>query len=374
MKNIKYSFLFLSLFILVQSLNVYAYYEVDPDLQRIIEESSSVKSKISAILRQELPIKYLKIKVTNENQLTRDVNDVFRDYGFDSANEGYDILIGLVNDHNVYSLGLIKERGDDFGYTHGMIFEIGKKLKNGNHIKFKYSSDLFSKPIDGEVIPLDNDNFSIRQNITNENIAKLVIDNYDLGKLHYWKGEVGWHQLSQDVKSNNVLLGSTQQLQFHRLLNSIHPGTNMIPINVDNGAPTREGIFTGFFIGSTQIFVSESSKFRLKFQEEVGAQFSAATHTLYKSADINSTLTFHRASHKLGFEVGTGIRSQTHSNGVMYTHYFDLGIGRSRKWRIGVRAEYYHNDLNNDSGYNLINPELPGNDPVARIYFQYFTH
>lgn len=348
--------------------------ELTPEQQQVIDESFSATARLERIVRENLPTKYLKIHVDETSVVDDKMKTIFNDYGFDPAVEGFDVLIGIVNDHNAYAMGLIKERGDDFGYTHGAVIEIGTKIQSKYHLKFKYSTDLYTQPIDGEKIDLKDDNFTVRQHLTNENITRFVLDNYDEGKLYFWKAELGWHKLDHRPDDNNFLLASTQQLRYHRLLNSIKPGMNMIPTNLYDGQPSREGILAGFFMGTRQIFTSDSGKFRLKFEEVAGVEYSDATNTLYQHAEASGKLTFQKAPHELAFEIGAGVSVNKHEHGTQYTPFVDLGIGRARMWRIGVRAEYYKGDLNNDSGYNVINSELGYNDPTAKIYYQYFTN
>lgn len=365
--------LLISLFYISFTVQAQTANKLSAPFQETLNNSSLVAARIQRLLKTELPLHYLKIHIDQSQPLSEEIRSFFFDFGFDPAIEGFDILIGLSNDHNAFAFGLIKERGDDFGYTHGMVLEIGAKLKSGRHFKFKYSSDLYTKAIDGEMIPLSNGNFAIKQNITNENIARFILDNYDENRLFYWRGELGWHQLKHDPDDSNFLLGSTQQLRYHKLLNSLSPGMNMIPIHLSDDQETKEGILVGLVFGTRQMFISESRRVRLKFEEELGSEFSAATHNFYNKAEVKASLTFQKAPHKLAFEIGSGINALTHSKGVQYTSFVDLGIGRARKWRLGIRAEYYNGDLQNDSEYNLINQDLGINDPIAKIYFQYFT-
>lgn len=371
MKTIFHFFLLIVIAISKNTYSVEKYNQAELDLA--LKNASCITCKLKEKFKENIPTTFIKIKVDDQNQLAPEIINVIKNYGFDPAVEGFDILIGVKNDHNAFAMGLIKERGDDFGYTHGAILEIGTKLNKNYNVKFKYATDLYSKPIDGEIIKLDNDNYSVRQYITNENLARLILDNYDIGKIFYWKAEVGWHQFDHIPNDGNFLLGSTEQLRFHKLLNSIKPGMNMIPISEYDGKPNRDGLFAGIILGSEQIFSSENQKVRLLLKEEVGAEYSMATDSEYLSVDTSATLTYQKAPRKLAFEIGVGYKAKTHNDGVENTSYIDLGIGKAKKWKVGVRAEYFSGTLNNDSDYNLINPELGINDPVARIYYKYYT-
>jgi hypothetical protein len=333
-----------------------------------------VSCRVLKKIKENTPTKFIKIKVEDPRQLSPEILSAIKDYGFDPAVEGFDILIGIKNDHNAFAMGLIKERGDDFGYTHGAIIEIGTKINQKYNAKFKYTTDLYTKPIDSEEIDLGNGNFSVRQNISNENITRLILDNYAVGKLFYWKANIGWHEINHEPDNHNFLLGSTEQLRYHQLLNAIKPGMNMIPIHEDDGRPSKEGMLAGIMIGSDQLFASQNGKVRLLLKEEIGTEYSYATDTNYMALDTSATFTYQKEPHKLAFEFGVGYKAKTHKEGVENSSYIDLGIGRAKKWKVGVRAEYFSGTLNNDSDYNLINPELGINDPVARIYYKYYTN
>lgn len=373
-------FLFLNLVVtsaLASSKNYDPYeFERDyPEASKIIKESGCTYCKYLKQNDETKPVSkdvtILKMRVKPGVIKDQEAQDIFGHYGFDPSSEGFDVLIGIINDHNIFALGLIKERGDDFGYTHGAILEVGKSINRNYRLEFKYTSDLYSKQMSGRIFQ-DDENYKVEQFIANENLYRIILNSYQLGDLFYYRVETGWHQIDHAPNDKNFLLASSQQLRFHKLLNSIKPGMNMIPKNLDDDVSKQSGMIAGLFFGSEQIFGFKENSIRFKINEEIGSTYSNATDFNYLEAEVKGTLTYQRSPKKLVYEFGLGSKAKTHPDGTSVTHFIDFGIGRTKKWKVGIRVNYYNGDLENTSGYNLENDELGIIDPTARIYYKYY--
>lgn len=264
-------------------------------------------------------------------------------------NRPYEVVIVLAND-----LG----SGDDYGHTHEFKIVGVTKLSNGIRVRVSYSTDLYTEKI-GE----KNAEGLTPQHFLDENIGKFMADNIDSGKLYYWKGEIGWHQLNDDP-SKNIFRGSTQQILFHKIINPFIPQKQ--PLNVSEGHGKQNGVLGGISVGVQKNY--QHGSLSIRPQAEIGVSKSTLKDADYEYASVSLESTYVvRSQYRAGILLGS--EAKRHATGTQYTHSVMASV-ETKHWVVGAGVYANRGELDNHTRYNK--PTKDGKiDPIYMIYGSY---
>ncbi|WP_374078455.1 hypothetical protein [Bdellovibrio bacteriovorus] len=286
---------------------------------------------------------------------------------------GVSIYLALTNDYNVLRPVGVKAETDDNGYTHGTKMAIGGFLPDGHYLSLEYSTDLYTKQINGEAKKLADGGRYVDQNFTTENVLKIVLDNVDnaRGKVFYWRVEGGWQRLNSQAPGNFFTSGATQQEKFHALVNSARAGQTKTPTNIDDGKGIRDGAILGLYVGVAKEYLNAKNSCRVRAFAEGGSQGSTLSDASFLAAKFGSALWCQVHPKSLTFKAEAGHESKAFRHGYQGTAYADISTGKG-KWRVGFRIEQSHGDLINYVNYNLKNMDNGKIDPLFMIYYRYY--
>ncbi|WP_374000737.1 hypothetical protein [Bdellovibrio bacteriovorus] len=305
----------------------------------------------------------------------RDVPHMFRQFlpgeNFDRP-RGISVYLAVTNDYNVLNPIAVGADTDDHGYTHGAKIAIGGFLPSGHYLTFDYSTDLFTKPVDGTTRQLEDGGRHMDQYFTNETVLKFVLDNIDnaRSKTFYWKAETGWQQLKSDSRGG-FFHGATHQEKFHELVNSMKPGQTKTPHNISDGEKTRNGVILGLYVGIAKEYINARNTCRARAFSELGSRGSTIDGASFVAANVGGVLWCQKGPRTLTYRAEVGHESKGHQKGYQGTGYADFSTGKGN-WRIGFRIEQSHGNLINYVNYNNKNYDNGKIDTIFMIYYRHF--
>ncbi len=264
-------------------------------------------------------------------------------------NRDFSILFLLVNDSFISS-------GDDDGYTHGLKVAGTKVTDYGLRITVKYAADLYTEEAESEA------NDDTEQFFTDETLLNVLVDNIEEGNFWYWKGGVGWQQLSNEV-TDNFFYGSRQQEVVHGLLNYINEVEQPINIEEDNRKRQDNGIALDYGVGLQQNI--EKERLNINFREELGGRYSSLENASFEYLQVSAKSSY-QFSQNYSAGVSLGARLTKHHEGLQHAKFIGFAFN-TKRFEFGIRAEDYSGDLVNYVLYNK--PET--DDLQLYAYFAY---
>lgn len=288
---------------------------------------------------------------------------------FNRSANGFDIYFTLSNDLSLLRVFKVAPKDDDFGYTHGYAVSGGKKLENDQYLRFEYTSDLYTRPLNpsqtesanavGEVV--------VKQFFVNDNIARFVLDNINEGKLFYWRGEFGWEKLD-NRQTNNAAQASRQQELLHNFLNRLDPGTTKKPVYVTEAEITSEGLIVGAYVGLQKYFKPIESC-GVGGRIEIGHRENQIKDADYSEASaFGSAICQQPGSKSISYRLDVGVQNRLHDEGRQEEAFVDISVS-VKTWRVGIKVEKIQGELHNYMKYNLPNIETGESDSTTSLYF-----
>jgi hypothetical protein len=289
----------------------------------------------------------------------KDVPDAIRklDPALDLMNpeQAFEVTFGLVND-SVYR----EQGGTDDGYTHGAFLAGGYQFQNGLHLTVAYSTDLFTAPVPGDPSPTRNEKY-----FTNENVLRFIADNVQQDKAWYWKADLGWRRLGNNVNCN-FLDAECEQLWFHGVLNDLK--TVSSPVDIAQGRGIQDSPLAGGGLGLQQFTPLGKPNIVLITREEVGTELSTVADATDAYSDV-SVAAAYALKGKVRFEVGGRELTTAFAQGVEFRPGWETQVG-TKHWTISVEREHYMGTVQNYVLYNLPSPNGKY-DPITTISLTY---
>lgn len=349
MKNIVFAFLVVVVSILVQA---------QPQSAKPV--SLDVKGKAAAVSHR-----LFRVRVESKDAIFK--GGIPGDT-FNRTKDDVDVYFTLNNDLSLLNVINVAPKDDDYGYTHGYTASVGGSLPSDHYLRFEYSSDLYTRPVDLEnpEVKTEHGQVEVKQYFVNDNVARFVIDNINQGKLFYWRGELGWEKLD-NRKTNSAAAASRQQEVLHELLNSSDSGSTKKPIYVTDKPTTKEGLVVGAYAGLQKYFKFDKSICSYGVRAEVGQRENEI-----KGADYSEVAAFGNAICQSGpksisYRLDVGVREQLHDEGRQEKFLVDFSVG-VKTWRVGLKVERIKDDLHNYMEYNIPNIKTGDNDATSSIY------
>lgn len=248
-----------------------------------------------------------------------------------SDSKKFSFVFLLVNDSFV-------ESGDDVGYTHGLKVVGTRMTDYGVRVTLKYSADLYTEFVTEE----DADKHESNQFFTDETLVGVFLDNIEQNNFWYWKGGLGWHQLSND-ETDNLFYASTHQRVVHRLLNYVNSVKQPNHIEESDRKRHENGVVVDAGIGLQQSY--GKGKLSLDLKEELGGRIASIDDASFTYGQISAQVSY-QINKKYAVSATVAYQSKQHANGVQASKLVGLGVNTD-SWEFGIRAEGYDGDAPN---------------------------
>lgn len=295
----------------------------------------------------------LKIETT-AGELPQEILDLDDKAWMESPGSPYEIQLIFLNDNIKGS----DRDGDDYGHTHGMRIVGATRTKEGINLKVAYSTDLYTKKAGYQV------NGYGPQNITDENLMRLIVNNIDQDKVWFWEAQIGWQQLSS-LDSDNIFYASEQQEMAHKFLKKYQKIS--VPVTVPDGRGRVDGVMGDVAIGLQKNV--DIGKVNLNATGLVGSRQSSLKDVDYNyfETSLAAAYSFSK-SFRLSMEVESKIKK--HELGTEYSYSFDTSL-EMKRLELGAAVTFYDGEVENYVLYNLPSRKDGKIDPMYMLYGKY---
>lgn len=290
----------------------------------------------------------IKIQTTAE-ELPHEILDLDDEASRARVGTPYEVVMIFVNDVN----------GDDLGFTHGARIEGATKTKNGIRLKLAYSTDLYTAKAAKK-----NAEGLTPQYFTDENLVRFIADNMYEGKLWYWKGEVGWHQLN-NIESDNLFYGSAQQMMIHTAFKEYKSFRHAIP--TEEGRGRQNGIMGDVAVGFQRDAEFKGAQLRAKTQ--IGTRQSSLDNASYDYASFDLSSSY-IIRDKVKFSVMAETKAIRHQTGTEFNHSLNTSV-KTKRWELGAGVMQVDGEVNNYVAHNKPSIKTNEFDPIYKVYMTY---
>lgn len=253
---------------------------------------------------------------------TQEVADFIAGKVFEQPTLGRsNINFSLINDsaYGIYEVFTGRKMGDDFGNTHGVILEVGHTNKKGVNYKLVYMTNLYTERA-SERYQTEKYGGTYDQYFTEENIFKVLVNNKNQQRSHYYEVGFGVVELNkEDVR--NWLFASGQQKGLHDGIGSFHP--NNLPRD-------NESEFGSIIqLGSGKQFIHTNNNKTVRIIGDIGASGTISTIRDGSSATVSAGVDYYyqRSKSSWAYKMGAKVDSTVHQTDSEPMNNFKISMG-----------------------------------------------